>query len=90
MFPDEQDITHDLAIESIKERYSGHCLFLKPEYKPQTDAKDYSNHWFWSTIRKSRGLYGEVLVASLLINLFALVTPLFIMNVSYYGVIIAS
>lgn len=82
MFPDEQDRTHDLDLESFKAKYSGYCLFLKPEYQAQAAEKqDYSHHWFWSTIRKSRGLYAEVLVASLLINLFALATPLFIMNV---------
>jgi len=82
MFPDEQDKTHDMDLDTIRARYSGYCLFFKPEYKAQdAETENYSDHWFWSTIRKSRGLYSEVLVASLLINLFALVTPLFIMNV---------
>ena len=38
-------------------------------------------HWFWSAIAQSWPIYGEALVASLLINLFALVTPFFTMNV---------
>ena len=38
-------------------------------------------HWFWSAISQSWPIYGEALVASLLINLFALVTPFFTMNV---------
>ena len=38
-------------------------------------------HWFWSAIAQSWPIYGEVLVASLLINVFALVTPFFTMNI---------
>ena len=39
------------------------------------------SHWFWSVINQAKRLYAEVLLASLLVNLFALATPLFIMNV---------
>ncbi|MBT6891864.1 MAG: type I secretion system permease/ATPase [Gammaproteobacteria bacterium] len=77
LFLDEQEKTHEIEITSLEERYAGNCYLLKPGMAVEGISKD----WFWSTIRKSRGLYAEVLVASLLINLFALVTPLFIMNV---------
>ena len=77
LFLDEQEKTHEIEITSLEERYDGNCYLLKPGMAVEGISKD----WFWSTIRKSRGLYAEVLVASLLINLFALVTPLFIMNV---------
>jgi len=74
---DEQAQTHEVEIASLNERYDGSCFLVKPGMVQDGISKD----WFWSTIRKSRGLYTEVMVASLLINLFALVTPLFIMNV---------
>ncbi|WPB56478.1 type I secretion system permease/ATPase [Xylophilus sp. GOD-11R] len=32
--------------------------------------------WFWQSLRKQRGLLGEVLLASLFVQVFALVTPL--------------
>jgi subfamily B ATP-binding cassette protein HlyB/CyaB len=32
--------------------------------------------WFWQSLRKYRGLMGEVLLASLFVQIFALVTPL--------------
>ena len=80
IFPDEQEDTHQMSTESLQERYSGECLFVKAEQKTSLDDIQ-SKHWFWDTIKRSRALYGEVLVASFMINLFALVTPLFIMNV---------
>ena len=49
------------------------------------DTKDSSNpipeHWFWKYIRKSRKVYYQVIVASVLINIFALVSSLYIMTV---------
>ena len=38
-------------------------------------------HWFWSSLSYSKGLYVDVLLASFLLNLFMLATPLFTMNV---------
>ncbi len=38
-------------------------------------------HWFWSTLSSSKRLFVEILLASFLLNLFMLATPLFTMNV---------
>ncbi len=43
--------------------------------------KDYSKHWFWGPIIKSRGVYYQVALGSVFINLFALVTAFYIMTV---------
>ena len=75
----------DLDLAEIAPRYSGHAMFV--QRRPSFDARrEHSavpqpRHWFWGSISKSWRIYGEALVASLLINLFALVTPFFTMNV---------
>jgi len=38
-------------------------------------------HWFWSSLSTSKGLYFDVFLASFLLNIFMLATPLFTMNV---------
>lgn len=38
-------------------------------------------HWFWKYILKSRKVYYQVIIASVLINIFALVSSLYIMTV---------
>ncbi len=78
LFVDEQEKPHEVPLESLEERYAGECFLIKPGERQLGGS---SGQWFWDTIRRSRGLYAEVLVASLLINLFALATPLFVMNV---------
>jgi ATP-binding cassette, subfamily C, bacterial LapB len=40
-----------------------------------------SRHWFWGVVLEQRGVYRDVLLAALLINLFALALPMFSMNV---------
>ena len=39
------------------------------------------NHWFWGTIFLNRGTYIQVFAASILINLFQLVSAFYIMTV---------
>ncbi len=82
IFTDDQETTHQQSLEALAERYSGECLFVKPEFEIESPKGDSTGkHWFWGTIKRSKSLYMEVLVASFLVNLFALVTPLFVMNV---------
>ena len=82
IFPDLPDEVNEILIETLLERYTGQCLYFKQEYtSDDANQPALDGHWFWSTIQKSRALYSEVIVASFMVNLFALVTPLFIMNV---------
>lgn len=71
--------------ETIANDYSGQAIQLQPRYKYTTRSEETlgkpPKNWFWKVIIKSIPTYSEVLVASLLINLFALVIPLFTMNV---------
>ncbi|MGI9508445.1 MAG: type I secretion system permease/ATPase [Geminicoccaceae bacterium] len=66
--------------------HDGHVLFAKPARRPDTSAADddvgsVERHWFWGTIAEAWPVYAEVALAAFLINLFALASPLFVMNV---------
>jgi len=75
-----------LDLDLLKQKYLGYAFLLKREFKQENSnrhngiARD-SSHWFWGTLGKSRGIFASVLLASVLINLFVLATPLFTMNV---------
>src|SRR5690606_14199980 len=75
----------DIEFSQLEKHYSGYAVFTKPIDKFEERAKHHdvkrAGHWFWSTIAKSWRIYRDVLVASLLINIFALANPLFVMNV---------
>ena len=75
----------DLTIAELRGRYGGYAIFVRApprlDVRSEHSAIPRAKHWFWSTIAQSWPIYGEAVVASLLINMFALGTPFFTMNV---------
>lgn len=75
----------EVPVEEIQARYTGFAIFVKPAFRFDSRS-DISfiprpSSWFWDTVKMAWPIYGEVLIASLLVNLFALAIPLFTMNV---------
>ncbi|MEY3219093.1 MAG: hypothetical protein RIT27_450 [Pseudomonadota bacterium] len=69
--------THDL-------NYSGHSFLVRPRRWFDLRSADFFTpraHWYWQTIWQAWALYGEVVLASLIINVLGLAIPLFVMNV---------
>ncbi|GGX98671.1 type I secretion system permease/ATPase [Vogesella alkaliphila] len=66
-------------------RYSGLAIVVKPRFRfdkrvPELN-KARTQHWFWHAILQGRPLYRDALIAAFFVNVFALVFPLFSMNV---------
>ena len=76
-----------LSLASINDSYTGYCIYIKTDPGFDTvndDVKASStsdSHWFWGVMKSSWRIYRDVLLASFFINLFAIATPLFVMNV---------
>jgi ATP-binding cassette subfamily C protein LapB len=74
-----------LPIGELEAQYTGHAIFLRPEFKFDARASDIRlsspRRWFWGTLAQFWPIYSHVLLASILINAFAIASPLFIMNV---------
>jgi len=74
-----------ISLEELEKEYTGLVFFIQPEHNFSSHSKHSetpkASHWFWDVIYKSWPIYTEVLVASLLINIFAVSSPLFVMNV---------
>jgi len=74
-----------LAGDKLEARYLGHAIVARPRIGADPRERDLiedpGGHWFWSVLLRQWPVYGEVALAALLINLFALASPLFIMNV---------
>ena len=75
----------EMPVSELAARYTGHALFARPELQHdrvlETGRQPSSRSWFWGTLLQAWPIYGEVALAAVLINLFALAAPLFIMNV---------
>lgn len=85
LFPDTGQGAVTLSHEELANRYTGVAIFSRPHFRfderaPEQKGKT-SGHWFWGTILEQRTIMRDILAAALLINLFAIVMPLFTMNV---------
>jgi ATP-binding cassette subfamily C protein LapB len=69
----------------LEAAYTGKAILVKPKADvSQLDgprAASAQGHWFWGVIRLLWPTYAQVVVAAALINILALASPLFIMNV---------
>ena len=84
--PDLSTGTSTIETSKLKEEYLGYAYYLKREFVPEdtssTKLIDAGNdHWFWGTLKRSKKIYFDVVIASFIINLFVLASPLFTMNV---------
>lgn len=67
-----------LTAEQLSGMWSGTAILLLPRgISPMGQNKVFNLRWFIPALRKYRGLFLDVLVASFFLQLFALVTPLF-------------
>jgi len=69
----------------LEAEYLDFAFLLKHnhEYKDTHNRllKHENHHWFWGTLNYFSGVYMDVIIASFLINLFVMATPIFTLNV---------
>lgn len=75
-----------VTLQSLEKLYTGYTIFVRPKFRFEKGTHrglrpDSSKGWFWGTIFSSWRIYRDVLLASLLINVFALASSFYILNV---------
>jgi len=74
-----------INLAELSREYDGFVLFAKPEYRfddrTQEIGKKHQRSWFWGTLAGFWRVYSHAILASVVVNLFALASPIFIMNV---------
>jgi len=85
IFPETGDGEAEVSLQDLDKRYTGFAIFIKPVHhfdrRTENSELPRTNYWFWGTIARFWPIYAEVFIASILVNIFALASPLFIMNV---------
>jgi ATP-binding cassette subfamily C protein LapB len=85
ILPDTGQGAMRLPLADLEPYYAGRVLFAKAEYRFDTRTEDIGHpeqrSWFWGTIARFWKIYAHAIVASVVINLFAIASPLFVMNV---------
>lgn len=85
IYPEISDGEEWIDLERLEEEYMGFAYLLKREFKKRSQPlrliKAKESHWFWGTLARSKEIFISVILASVLVNLFVIATPLFTMNV---------
>ncbi len=75
-----------ITMEKLRSEYTGSLIIVKPEFNFNNRIEnevivEQPKEWFWGTMKRNAGIYKQVIIVSLFINIFILATPLFTMNV---------
>ncbi|HTF96065.1 MAG TPA: type I secretion system permease/ATPase [Cellvibrio sp.] len=90
IFPDLGDASVVISLAELASQYTGRVIYVRPSERFEAQVTDIGKianrenrdaHWFWGVVAQHKYLYRDVLLTALLINFFALVSPLFVMNV---------
>ena len=70
-----------IPVAELKEQFIGRYFLVKKQFRYDERSpevlKTRKGHWFWGTIWESKNIYRDVLIASILINIFAIAAPMF-------------
>lgn len=86
IFPeDDEGVEKWIDLKELESEYLGFVFYMKRNrlFNRFIDPLIHTNQesWFWGSLKHSRKIYWDVLIASFVINLFVLASPLFTMNV---------
>jgi len=75
-----------ISLAELEPAYLGHAVVVEPDPTSERAGerpwdKVRRTHWFWSEVWKVRREFWPVMLAALVVNLLALASPLFTMNV---------
>ena len=83
VLPDMGAGSRRVPVSELETEYIGYALFARPEFQFDTRSDDLRTAdpkgWFWGTLVSSWKIYAEVVLAAVLVNSFALASPLFTM-----------
>ncbi|XQW84335.1 type I secretion system permease/ATPase [Thalassotalea piscium] len=75
----------ELSIEELESQFVGYLFLIKQQYRGDREfdvhIDNSKEHWLWQKIKNTSSIYRDVIIASVMINIFALVSPLFVMNI---------
>jgi ATP-binding cassette subfamily C protein LapB len=85
ILPELPDATRTVPVDELQNDYSGYAILVGRLQRftagTETERLMQKHHWFWGTLRRELPTYSQVAVATVLINVFALASPMFFMNV---------
>lgn len=72
-----------ISAERLGNHHSGNVFLIRPasQFELKREVETDGTKWFWGTLKQFKSIYIQVALAAVIINLFGVVNPLFVMNV---------
>ncbi len=84
-FPETPDERREIKLSQLKSIFTGYVFYVRPVARTDDRAGpatiDTAQDWFWGCLKENWKIYKEVILATVMINVFALASTLYIMNV---------
>jgi len=84
-FPEAGETAVTLSQDELAALHAGVVCYVRPRFRFEARVPEVgkvrARHWFWGAIFSNWRLYRDAVLASVLVNIFALAMPLFSMNV---------
>lgn len=84
-FPETGEERKAISLHKLEKVYTNYCFYVRPVARVDDRAGpaeiDNARDWFWSALWENKKIYTEVVMAAIMINIFALGSSLFVMNV---------
>jgi ATP-binding cassette, subfamily C, bacterial LapB len=85
ILPEAGEGSSRVPLDKLQADYTGYVIFAQPVHHFESRADQFHlekpKSWFWGTIWLYRKNYLNVILASVLVNIFVIANPLFVMNV---------
>jgi ATP-binding cassette subfamily C protein LapB len=84
-FPETEDQKQTLKLSELKKLYTEYAFYVRPIARVDERAGpaeiETGKEWFWSALWENRSIYAEVIMSAVMINIFAIISSLFVMTV---------
>lgn len=85
IYPELNQAAVIVPLAQVAIDYAGSVIYCRPDFQFDKQRTDFDTnkklHWFWGVIAQNKRLYRDIILAAVVINLFAVAMPLFVMNV---------
>ncbi len=83
--PRAGDATRLIAVDELSRHYAGRAVYVRPRFQFDARAHDYdmpvTGSWFWTGIRRNFWIYSHAVIATVVVNILALIAPVFTLAV---------
>ncbi|NNF98690.1 MAG: type I secretion system permease/ATPase [Desulfobacteraceae bacterium] len=85
IFPENENTRSRVAVADLEKEYTNNAVFARLRGRLDKRASELkllnAKRWFWGNILRFFPIYTHVILASVVVNMLAIASPLFVMNV---------